>query len=294
MSEYFSHNIIRNHVGAFGSLFDNIHIKRYDETDQLIKDVKVPVSYINKDKLIQMYLFRGNDPSNFQDNVKVTLPRIGFELVDIRYNSEQKINRLNEYTGFKPTEITNYESQILGEIATLQVDDYTTNTFFKTKSPVPYKLRFNLHIGANKQKDYLQILEQILPLFTPNIKITVNYDLGDNVLLKFDEAVTLLGVHNQEVGGNDFNSAKRIVTTLTFEMECKFFREVSDDRLIKVIKINFSIQEDGSEVAERINMFTAPLDNKIVVNLDRFFDEFSEDLYHDTTSIETSQIFYKK
>ena len=60
-------------------------------------------------------------------------------------------------------------------------------------SPSPYNISFQLSIYAKSQDDALQVVEQILPYFTPHYTLTVN-PLDDFDDVKEDTPISLVGV----------------------------------------------------------------------------------------------------
>ena len=49
--EHFYHKQIRNTVIAFGTIFNNINIKRLDSSGNPLQNIKVPLSYSPREKL---------------------------------------------------------------------------------------------------------------------------------------------------------------------------------------------------------------------------------------------------
>ena len=50
--EHFYHKQIRNTVIAFGTIFNNVNIKRLDSSGNPLQNIKVPLSYAPKEKFI--------------------------------------------------------------------------------------------------------------------------------------------------------------------------------------------------------------------------------------------------
>ena len=71
LGNYSYHEIFRKTIVAFGTLFNNIELRRQDEV------MKVPLAYGPKDKFLAR-LDQVPDPTN--KRVQITLPRIGFEI----------------------------------------------------------------------------------------------------------------------------------------------------------------------------------------------------------------------
>ena len=71
LGTYSYHEIFRKTVVAFGTLFNNIELRRQDEV------MKVPLAYGPKAKFLAR-LDQVPDPTN--KRVQITLPRISFEI----------------------------------------------------------------------------------------------------------------------------------------------------------------------------------------------------------------------
>ena len=78
------HQTIRKMVVAFGTLFNDISIKRTNSSGQVIETLKVPVAYGPKQK----FMVRIENP-NFTGPA-VILPRIGFMMSQIMYDGTRK------------------------------------------------------------------------------------------------------------------------------------------------------------------------------------------------------------
>lgn len=299
---YFFNNIIREHVSIFGSLFNDILIKHYDESENLVKEIKVPISYTNKDKFIQMYTLRGDNPDNYEDNVMLTVPRFGFEINDLVYNSEQKINRMNRYVGYRNNRdisiSANTSIQDMTASMDQTIDSHSTNIAYSVFSPVPYKIHFNLYLITTKDTDSLQVFEQILPMFTPHVMIPVKYKIGTDIDLFFDEAITLEGVERQLLDNINFDKISKFIYTFTFSMDIKFFKnEVKEDtnRLIKhvIFRSDVLTGNNSIETVETVEFAAAPMPDKIIVNLEEWYDNFYNYMYHDLESSANTQILEK-
>ena len=129
LGTYSYHEIFRKTIVAFGTLFNNIELRRSDEV------MKVPLAYGPKQKFLAR-LDQVPDPTN--KRVQITLPRISFEINGINYDSTRKVS---------PTQ----------KIKIASTTDKNKNVFM----PVPYNIGFELGIIAKNQEDGLQILEPV-------------------------------------------------------------------------------------------------------------------------------------
>ncbi len=148
LGNYFYHKTISKTVVAFGSLFNNIRIHHFDDNDDPVSVLKVPLAY----GPIQKFLARIEENASGERKVALTLPRMSFEMTSIDYDATRKASTIQT---FKASKV---------------VDGKATNKIFL---PVPYNIGFELNILAKLNDDVLQIVEQILPFFQPSFNVTV-------------------------------------------------------------------------------------------------------------------------
>ena len=149
----FYHETIRKMVVSFGTIFNNINIVRKDNNGTIIQKMKVPLAYGPKQK----FLARLDQDADLTSKVAITLPRLGFEIQNISYDTSRKLKRIQKFKKVKSGSTDQLESQFM---------------------PVPYNLDFELFAMAKQSDDALQIIEQILPYFQPDYTVTIN-DMAD-------------------------------------------------------------------------------------------------------------------
>ena len=88
----FYHETMRKCVVGFGTLFNDIHITRKDSSGNIIQSMKVPLAYGAKQK----FLVRLTEDPSLTKTVAITLPRIGFEIGQIAYDSSRKLNKIQK------------------------------------------------------------------------------------------------------------------------------------------------------------------------------------------------------
>ena len=96
------HEILRNTIVSFGTLFNDIHIVRTDAGGTTQQSMKVPLAYGPKQK----FLVRLRGDANLDNKVAVSLPRIGFELNGIEYDPDRKLNKMVKTKKVKGTKGT--------------------------------------------------------------------------------------------------------------------------------------------------------------------------------------------
>jgi hypothetical protein len=96
---------------------------------------------------------------------------------------------------------------------------------------VPYNISFQLNVYAKTQDDALQIVEQILPYFSPQYNLTIA-PLASYPNVKEDVPITLAGVDFADDYEGDVASRRTIIYTLTFEMKLNFYGPIADSNVI--------------------------------------------------------------
>ena len=130
MFSTFYHESLRKLVIGFGSLFNNLNVRKFDSSNNVLQTLRVPVSYAPKEKFIAR-LNEGGSILEDETKVKAILPRMGFEITGFNYDGQRKVNKLN----VKKTLSTN-ASEIKRQ--------YTS---------VPYNFNFSLFVMAKNQED---------------------------------------------------------------------------------------------------------------------------------------------
>ena len=196
---YFYHQTSRKMVVAFGSLFNNIEVRRTDSSDAVTEIIKIPLSYGPKDKM----LVRISQDPNLNPKVALTVPRMGFELTSMTYDGARKLNTMGR-----------------------NVKKGTTG-LKKQFNPVPYNWDFSLYVFVKNAEDGTQILEQILPFFTPDFTVTMTLISG--MTIKMDIPLVLNSVSSEDTYEGDFATRRSIIWTLSFIMKGFLYPSVTDN-----------------------------------------------------------------
>lgn len=211
IGEHFYHKSIKKAIATFASVFSEITI-----LSGTGKTVKVPIHFAQKQKFIEA-LYNNPDVRNTYSDI--TLPVLGFEVVSFLYNSERMTNP------------TNVQHQRLSQ-------DKNSIDFMFTS--VPYTIGFEMFLMTNTLDEAYQIIEQIIPFFTPNLTITIKdkdmFNLETN--LTFD-----LTSISQDIQYESSFDEKRIINyQLSFSCHTKFH---SNPRSIeKIKKVMISMYEN--------------------------------------------------
>ena len=254
LGNYSYNEIFRKTVVSFGTLFNNIEIKRTSGSKTEV--MKVPLAYGPKEKFLARLRQVGDLTT--KDAIQITLPRISFEISGFSYDTSRKVS---------PTQVLRH----------VQSDGKTKKSFM----PVPYNVDFELAIMAKNQDDGLQILEQILPFFQPFFNITINLvpELGETK----DFPVSLNSVSYEDDYEGDYTTRRTLIYTLSFTAKTYLYGPVSDttDKLIKKAIVDTSTQ--AKRTAPREQRYTVEPDPITADPDDNFgfnelFSEFTDGL----------------
>ena len=270
---HFYHEAIKRAVSVFGTMFNEIDIMRDNADGTATQFVRVPLSYGPKQKFIARVDQAADLMDNTKSRVAMTLPRMGFDITALSYDAERKLGKLKQY----------------------KLQDSGDNTILRTQfAPVPYNIQFGLYIMAKNTEDALQIVEQILPFFTPDFTVTMTTVPGTNE--KRDVPIILSDVSYDDQYEGDFQSRRVIVWTLNFEMKTYLYGSISSSEVIRDVRARTYISDDGqvdvnagrqSEISfvpnpTNVSPETTPLNITETVN---FFDGNNTDYNTDKTTI---------
>ena len=212
LGQQFYHETMRKVVVAFGTMFNNIQLVRMNNAGEVTQTMKVPLAYGPKNK----WLARLREDPNLTKKVAVTLPRIGFEIQTISYDSSRKLNSIQK--------LKKVNSSAQGKTMSQQF------------MPVPYNMDFQLSIMAKNSDDALQIVEQILPFFQPDYTVTLN----DNAAMGTtrDVPIVLTNVGYEDNYEADMITRRAIIYTLDFTAKFYLYGPVTDQKVIKTVQVD--------------------------------------------------------
>ena len=212
IGNYFYNESTRNVVVAFGTIFNNIQLAKKDGSGNVTQTMKVPLAYGPKQK----WLARLTEDPNLNKKVAVTMPRIGFEISGIAYDSARKLNKV---------------------VKVKRTIDGTDNEQLKSGfMPVPYNANFELSIMAKNSDDALQILEQILPYFQPEYTVTLR-EVPELDIIR-DVPVVLNSISYEDNYEGDFTSRRAIIYTLSFTAKYYLYGPVTSQNIIRSVQVD--------------------------------------------------------
>ena len=206
---HFYHETVKRSVSIFGTLFNNITIKKTKSDGTVLSQQIVPISYGPKQK----WLERLSEEADLSDGNRsaISLPRMAFEIAGFEYDATRQQNKL-----------------IRSQKSTLESGDVKRSFQY---APAPYTINFTLSILAKQANDGLQIIEQILPYFQPEYNVTMK--MVDSMSEVRDVPITLNSVAMEDTYEGGFDERRVIEHTLEFSMKIYFFGPVYQGTIIK-------------------------------------------------------------
>ena len=218
---HFYHKKTRIAVAIFGKLFNNIYVLRTNSNNDVISQVKVPLSYAPKAKFLER--IRSQPDLDTDQSVAIKLPRMSFEITSITYDNARQLAKVSN---FNTTGNANSNRQ----------------KFF---SPVPYNINFQLNIYAKTQDDALQIVEQILPTFNPQYSLTIKPFSTEFPTFKEDIPIIIQSVGFQDDFEGEVAQRRTIIYNMDFEMKLNYYGHIGTSDIIRTSKSRIFQQEVG-------------------------------------------------
>jgi hypothetical protein len=204
--QHYYHRIIRKLVVAFGSIFNNMRLVRYDSSTNPateIERINVPLMYSSKEKF---YMRIANSP-DLLNPVNLTLPRMAFEMNGISYDPLRKIsNFADQFAEGAPVGL-------------------------KKVRMTPYNFDFNLYAFVRNTEDGAQIIEQILPYFTPDYTVTLDFVGIED--FKMDVPIVFNSISYDDSHEGDPEATRSIVWTLNFTAKGYLFGPIANVSIVR-------------------------------------------------------------
>ena len=215
----FYHESIRKYIILFGTMFNDIHIKRRNSNDNVIQKIKCPLTYAPREKVTA----RLEQNLSLTEQQSILLPRISFEMLTMTYDPSRKLNSVTK----------------------LMKDPNTGNNVKRIFNPVPYDINFDLNVYTRYAEDATQVLEQIMPFFTPEFTATIN--LIPDLDIKVDVPIVLESMSSQDTYEGDFETRRALIWNLGFRMKSYLYGPIKETMPIKGANIGvFATQSNGA------------------------------------------------
>jgi hypothetical protein len=209
----FYHETVRNIIVGFGTLFNDIHVVRKNNSGVITQSMKVPLAYGPKQK----WLSRLDADAGLDSKVAITLPRLGFEIQNMAYDPARKLNRVQKFKKVKSS----------------TTDSNKLDTQYM---PVPYNLNVQLYAMAKQSDDALQMVEQILPYFQPDYTLTIN-DMVDMGIAR-DIPIILNSINYEDSYRGDMAERRAIMYTLDFTVKFYLYGPITSSKVIKTVQVD--------------------------------------------------------
>ena len=218
------HETIRKYVAVFGTLFNDINIQRRNSAGVITEQVKVPIAYEARDKLILRTRAGVADGS-----VAATLPRMGFVMNGITNDGTRKLNTVGQV---------------------FAANTASSSNLLKQYNPVPYNFDFVLTAMVDNAEDGAQIFEQIVPFFTP--EFTVSVTLIADMNIKPDIAIVLNSTSTEDSYEGELTVRREIIWGFNFVMKGYIYPDIKSGTVTKEVIVNLRTPADEAEVPEYI------------------------------------------
>lgn len=205
---YQYNGIIKKAITVFGKLFSDITIQRTDSLGAVSQTINVPLAYAAKEK----YLVRVDSDPNLANNTQITLPRLSFEITGYTYDPIRKPNKMNK------------------------ISCYSAGNMKSMFTPVPYNLDISLYLLTKTIEDALTVVEQILPIFTPDYTMSINAVPDMNIVN--DVPIILNSVSVEDDYEGSFTERRSIIHTFNFTMKINIFGHKDIGKAITKVMTN--------------------------------------------------------
>lgn len=205
---YQYNGIIKKAITVFGSLFSNITIQRTNTLGVVTQTINVPLAYAGKEK----YLVKIDSDPNQTNNTQISLPRMSFEILGYDYDPARKSNKMNKVACY-------------------------SNSIAKSQfTPVPYNISISLYLLTKTIEDALTVVEQILPIFTPDYTLSINAVPEMNIVN--DVPIILNSITVEDDYEGSFTERRSIIHTFNFTMKVNIFGHINTAKIISTVFAN--------------------------------------------------------
>ena len=245
----FGFQLLRKYVASFGTLFSQIQIVREEpalsgkvfpitvaDEGKIDQFIRVPLEYSAKDKLLARI---AADPGIDRPDAQL-LPRIAFQMTSMGYASDRKLRSRQRYA---------------------VTENITTEIYKEVLDPVPYDLNFTVLIATKYQMEGNQIIEQILPYFTPSFPLKLEIIPEMNIITNSD--VFLKSVTCSDSYDGKYEERRAIVWTLEFTMQALLFGPIRQHPIIKFANTNMYDSTRFANIGDAVGNST-PVDRVTV------------------------------
>ena len=215
IANYFYNETTRKYVALFGTMFNQLKIKRRNNDGTEVHSQIVPLSYAPFQKVLSRL---NEDPDLLNSRrTAINLPRMSFEITSLIYDPARKVASTQKMRKENKPETDGSRSFMYAS--------------------VPYNIDFSLYIMTKYSEDATQIMEQIIPFFTPDWTVTAKMvpDLDP-----IDIPIILNSVTTEDLYEGGYEERQSILYTLNFTLKGWYFGPEKQNKVIKFVDIGMS------------------------------------------------------
>lgn len=219
---FFYWQTTRKLIAAFGQLFNDIVVSRFSDNGNqglILKTIKVPIAYAPMDKTL-LQLTQKIEPQTGV-RTKISLPRMSYQITGFAPDMERKLNTLGQTLGSSPTNVEDFVRQL---------------------NPVPYDISFELNIMVKNDADALQIIEQILPSFTPDFNLPL--ETIPELKIVRDVPIIMVGLNQIDSFEGPMEEMRIIIWRIQFVAKAMLYPVIRDAAIIK--KVTATLYPNGT------------------------------------------------
>lgn len=196
MEQLYSNNSLRTVHIVFASLFSSLKTPVFNSAGELVSSRIIPLKCVNRDTL-GFWM-----ESQFPDGVKKTLINRIFPMLTY------------ELTSMMPDGALQRNPQGYRVRGIFSQDDGIHGTMIST--PVSYRFGFKLGVWTNSMQNGLFILDQILPVFVPEVQIKIKENKDLNIVN--DVKVQLTDISQDDNYQDVFEKNRILSWTISFNL----------------------------------------------------------------------------
>ena len=223
---YFYHRTTRKIIASLMAMFSDIQIARYTLDGSNEKDrLTVPLILGQKEK----YVYRNTEDPDLTNPKQKTLPIMSLEWKGLKYNAARKQQSIQMVKNINSTEGS--IKQLMG---------------------VPYDLSFTLSVLVRNIEDGIQIIEQVIPNFTPEYTLQILIDDVMNISKQFP--VKLDSVEYTVENEGPAENMRLVMWTLSLTVSAQYYPMTTDPAIIKTAITNIYDNTENKNILTYLNL----------------------------------------
>lgn len=219
MLEYYYHSTVRKVVVGFASLFNDIYVSRKGQSGAETERIRVPLAYGPQQKFLRRLDRIGTDFDQQAVRLETYLPRMSFEINSLQYDSARKLNSIQQTVGYNAS---------------------ADNKLKRRYERVPYNMQLTVGVMTKTMDDCLQIVEQVLPYFTPEYVFTIKAIDGLDTDVDVPIVISSVSLTEGDDGSyGDYSTRKINFANMAFQAKMYLYGPVKTVPVITQAQVNF-------------------------------------------------------